>query len=939
MSDPRYVVGIDLGTTNCVVAYLDTEIPDQSLTEIPVFPIAQVVAPAEVAERPKLPSFLYLPADNELARGSLSLPWDAKCDFAVGEFARRRGAQVPGRLVASAKSWLCHADVDRTAAILPWGASEEVERLSPVTASARYLLHIQEAWNHRFAAKDDGLRLECQQVVLTVPASFDEVARELTVEAAREAGLERLTLVEEPQAAFYSWLFLHRETWEAEVQPDQLILICDVGGGTSDFSLVRVEGGEQELGFRRIAVGDHLLLGGDNMDLALAAELEPLLTEEGRRLDTAQWFGLQHACRTAKEALLELDGPESAMVAVPGRGSRLVGGTLRHTLKREQVLRCILDGFFPLTTVGQGPQPVPRSVLQEYGLPYAADPAVSRHLGTFLRDPAGDDGPEFRQPDLILFNGGVFKSARLRARTLDLLASWFPQAGPPKVLETDDEALDLAVAQGAAYYGLVRRGRGIRIAGGTARSFYVGLAAESADAKAAPPEMKALCIAPQGLNEGDEVEVTDREFELLIRHPVSFPFYSSRTRPLDRAGDIIDIDDSAMLALPPVQTVLRSGRRSRAEHVRVRLHAIMTEVGTLEIWCVDVAGDRRWRLQFEVRREATREDGSGQTDGAVSAEQVLPPELLADARARIRGTFLQDPDAMSEELLPERLMKDLEARLRKGRRSWPPGALRDLWEAASEVIERRGLSPSFEARWLNLVGYLLRPGYGYPMDEWRVKQVWRIFDHGMANAKDVQVRSEWWVLWRRVAGGLDGGQQAELLRRISPELKGGSAKARSRTRRASQEEVEMWRAAASLERIPARSKKTLGQKLLSAAARRKPIDFELWALGRLGARVPFYGSIDTVVSRETAEEWIQRLLKHAEPGVRDICFTIAMLARRCGDRARDIDEDLRGEVVQMLRGGKDNEHLVRLVEERTSLSEDEQAMVFGESLPPALRLV
>lgn len=940
MAKARYIVGIDLGTTNSVAAYLDTRAPVEELAQVPVFGITQLVGPGQIASREKLPSFLYLPNPHELPEGSLRLPWNRDRAYAVGEFARGRGAQVPGRLVASAKSWLCHAEVDRTAAILPWGAPEEVERVSPIQASAEFLRHLREAWDYEMAQGREDARLADQEVILTVPASFDEVARELTVEAANEAGLERVTLIEEPQAAFYSWLFYHREDWRAHVRPDQLILVCDVGGGTSDFSLIRVEGTGGELGFRRIAVGDHLLLGGDNMDLALAAELEETLAGPGRKLDATQWSALQHACRSAKETLLSDGGKESVSVALPGRGSRLVGGALRAELRREQVIEWIREGFFPLSGIDEAPQRSARTGIQEFGLPYAPDPAVSRHLATFLRDPTGREEHTYRRPDLVLFNGGAFKPELLRDRIIELLGSWFRDSGAPRVLMRDPTDLDLAVARGAAYYGLVRRGEGVRITGGTARSFYVGigLASEAAEEGG---RQEAICVAPQGLEEAQEVEVPNKEFDLLIRRPVHFPYYSSSTRPLDRVGDIVKVDEATMRPLPPIRTILRSGKKSSAEQVRVRLHAILTEVGTLELWCVATEGNRRWRLQFEVRKDPDLELPGEQTSGDVSEEEVLDPAVLEAAATLIETTFEPAASRTSKELTPAKLMKNLEATLRRSRTNWPPGALRGLWPVLLKVAERRKTDPVCESRWLNLAGFLLRPGYGYPMDEWRVKEVWRLFHKEATHHKDVQVRAEFWVLWRRVAGGLNKGQQSELFRRMLPDLLPQSSKKRPRpgSRKVSQEEMEMWRAAASLERISPKEKRQLGEALVARLKDGDGLPFEFWALGRIGARVPFYGPVDTVVGRESAESWIRELSKVGDLTNREAVFALVQLARRCGDRAREIDEDLRRAVLDLLRSVEANEHFLKLVSEVTELEAAEQAQAFGESLPPALRLV
>ena len=493
MSRSHYLVGIDLGTTNCAVAYVDTHGRERPAADIRNFPVPQLVAPGETAPRAMLPSFLYLPGQHELPQGAARLPWSDSADAIVGEFARIQGAKVPARSVSSAKSWLCHPGIDREADILPWGSPPEVKKVSPVEASADYLRHIRDAWNSTFAGDNASMRLEQQEVVLTVPASFDEAARELTLEAAKRAGLASVTLLEEPQAAFYCWIVSHQDRWQKEVRAGELILVCDIGGGTTDFSLITVVETPTGPGFRRVAVGDHLMLGGDNIDLALAHHVEKKLG--GARLDSDQWSALRSACRTAKEKLLGEDQPglDRWPVTIAGRGSKLIGGSLQAELTRKEVEAIAVDGFFPLTRRDEVPDRAARTGMQEFGLPFVADPAVPKHLepvppqapgrgrghtskpvGRPQRETAVDRPA---RPDAILFNGGALTPEIVRRRIVNVITAWFADdEGPayaPRVLT--NISLDLAVAQGAAYYGVVRRGEGIRIGGGTARSFYVGL--------------------------------------------------------------------------------------------------------------------------------------------------------------------------------------------------------------------------------------------------------------------------------------------------------------------------------------------------------------------------------------------------------------------------------------------------------------------------------
>jgi hypothetical protein len=502
MTNSRYVVGIDLGTTNSALAYVDTA-SGETAEHVP-FPIPQVTALGEVQTRPLLPSFIYLPGPGEVPAGSLRLPWDANRDYAVGEFARQFGSQVPTRLIASAKSWLCHPGIDRRAAILPWKSPDTTRHLSPLDASTLFLKHLVEAWNETIGNTPGGELLQQQEIVLTVPASFDAAARELTVEAARAAGLEHLTLLEEPQAAFYAWLDAHRDTWRGQVQVGELILVVDVGGGTTDFSLIEVGDDHGTLTLTRQAVGDHLLLGGDNMDLALAHAVAAELAKQGTRLSGTQILLLSHSCRVAKEQLYSDPTLSSAPVTVLGRSSRVIGGSIKGELTRAMLDAVLVEGFFPRVPLDAVPTREQAGGLQEIGLPYAADPAITRQLAYFLSRQSGGA----RLPSAVLFNGGVFKAAPLRQRVLDVLNEWAQtQAATPApapVRELAGTDLDLAVARGAAYYAQVRRGKGVRIRGGTARAYYIGIETARPAIPGAPPPLKALCVAPFGMEEGSE---------------------------------------------------------------------------------------------------------------------------------------------------------------------------------------------------------------------------------------------------------------------------------------------------------------------------------------------------------------------------------------------------------------------------------------------------
>ncbi len=601
MTSSRYIVGIDLGTTNSAMFYVDTGAGEEENQSLRHLTIPQVVQPGIVEERPTLPSFLYLPGPNEQPAGSMNLPWSKDRDFCVGEFARNFGSQVPTRLVSSAKSWLCFDGVDRRDQVLPWKAPEDSRRVSPVEAGTTYLKHLCQTWNQKIAGEVEESRLENQDIVLTVPASFDAVARELTVEAARAAGLENITLLEEPQAAFYSWIEAGRDSWREQVSVGDIVLVCDIGGGTTDFSLIAVEEGSGNLVLTRLAVGDHILLGGDNMDLALAHSAAQELTKKGTKLNTGQMLQLWHSCRQAKEHLFaNLDSP-SAPITVLGRGSKVIGGTIKSQITRDQLDQVLLEGFFPFCKTDEEPKRQRQVGLQELGLPYAADAAVSKHLAHFIsRNQEVLKEKKSNTISAILFNGGVFKAGALRDRLLEICNKWNPKK-PIKELPGPD--LDLAVARGATYYGLVRRGKGVRIRGGTARTYYIGIESSQPAIPFAPPIIKPLCVAPFGMEEGSDVEVPGREFGLVVGEPAEFRFLASNTRRHDPPGLILEeYEDEEIEELSPLSATLESPGKEGAT-VPVRLHSKLTEIGTLELWCWSRDGKDQWKLEFNIRHQ------------------------------------------------------------------------------------------------------------------------------------------------------------------------------------------------------------------------------------------------------------------------------------------------------------------------------------------------
>jgi len=606
----RYVVGIDLGTTHCSLAYADLTVEN---AQVQTLLVPQLVAPAAIENRALLPSFMYLPVESE---GPQPLPWDPNRRFVVGEYARARGVDAPARIIASAKSWLSHAGVDRRSALLPLGAPEDVTKLSPVLVSQRYLEHLREAWDYQVAQGNPDLALTKQEIVLTVPASFDAAARELTVEAAMAAGFAHLTLLEEPQAALYAWIDAVGDSWRKALRPGDVILVVDVGGGTTDFSAIAAVEKEGSLELVRIAVGDHILLGGDNMDLALAHVLKAKLSAQGKELDRWQMVALTHAARVAKERLLSDHAITEAPIAIASRGSKLLGGTLRTELTREEVTRTLVEGFFPAVEASARPAMRQRVGLTQLGLPYASDPAVTKHLAAFLGRQAEaaanlegftaqrTDGA-LLHPTKVLFNGGVMKGEAITRRIIETINGWLTSdgAGPAHSLSSAD--LDLAVARGAASYGLARRGKGLRIRGGTARAYYVGIEGAVPAVPGIEPPLTAMCLAPFGMEEGTEAQLPPHELGVVVGEPVRFRFFGSSVRRDDVAGsELEDWSADELEELSPIEVTLPASQRREGDVVPVRLRAEVTEVGTLLLEAVPLQPlnpSEKWRVELSVR--------------------------------------------------------------------------------------------------------------------------------------------------------------------------------------------------------------------------------------------------------------------------------------------------------------------------------------------------
>lgn len=929
----RKAIGIDLGTTHTVVAWADL---DGSAPPV-VFPIPQLVAPAEIAARPLLASCLYAPIPGEAVMD----PW-GDAPWITGELARRRGSEVPGRLVASAKSWLCHAGVDRTAPILPWGADEEaagLPRISPIDASARCLAHVRRAWDEAFPAD----RLSDQEVILTVPASFDEVARELTLEAARRAGLS-VRLLEEPQAAFYD--YVSREgprtiDWLMDNRGGALALVCDVGGGTTDLSLIRAcRGVDGEVALTRIAVGRHLLLGGDNMDLAIAHLCEARLMPSPAKLDALRFAQLVNASRIAKEKLLSPDAPESASVTVLSQGARLLGGSISTEISRLEVEQVVLGGFFPPSARDARPTRA-RSGLVGFGLPYERDVAITRHVAEFFARHA----PDAAGPTALLLNGGVFRARRIEERMVEAIEGW---GGPAlNVLPHPDP--DLAVARGAVAYAIARSGRGLRIGGGVARGYYVGLKAPATGPR------PAICVVPRGAEEGKAQIVEGPTLALVIGRPVRFDLFASDVRS-DPAGAIVTVDDDRFEALPPVavafdSTSVRPGAlgpkapRGAGEEVNVALEGELSAVGTLDLSCVELQGlpgqqPRRFHLAFQVRASEAAKKGQEQAPPSKSpttAARGTPSQRrLADAREAIDRVFGRGrPDVTPREV--KDLVRELERTVGE-RASWTTEVTRALFDTLAPGHRSRRRSVDHERVFWLLAGFCVRPGFGDPLDIRRTAELASLFPERVFFPQEPRNYQQFWIAFRRAAGGLDETAQVAIRDTLDPLVAPSEKRVKKPKGWKAEAPDDLLELAAALERVPAARRSELGGWILERTWTTR--DPKLWAaIGRIGARIPGYASAHHVVAPAVAERWIDHLLREKWEDLPTAPEAAMRLARVTGDRARDVADGVRASVARRLTAAGAREDWVRAVKEFVAVEEKERAAFFGEALPVGLKLV
>ncbi len=903
----RATVGIDLGTTNTVVAWADDADPTPRLFEVP-----GLVSPSEVETAPLFPSLLYAPIEGE----TVVDPW-ADAPWALGTFARRRGREVPGRLVQSAKSWLCHAGVDRRAAILPWGVTGDTPRLSPVEASERVLRHVARTWDAAHPSRP----LAAQSVVLTVPASFDEAARELTVEAAERAGL-RIRLLEEPQAAFYDFMSrggdfglerLLASRDEAEV------LVCDVGGGTTDLTLIRVFRAGGELALERVAVGRHLLLGGDNIDLTLAHLCESRLLEAPERLDPTRFAELVLSCRGAKERLLGVDAPDHVMIALRGSGSTLVGSSRSVRIERDEVERLVFDGFLPAVARDARPERA-RTGFVAFGLPYEHDPAITRHVASFFARHS-----QKPLPDALLLNGGLFRAERAAARLRDVVS----QFGDGEVELLPLAEPDLAVARGAVAFGRSLVGQGRRIGGGSARGFYVAVDVGG--------ERRALSIVPRGAKEGERHRA-GRGLTLRVGKPARFELYASDELETHTPGTVIALDDERLQPLPPVTTRFDVKDAGATPEIAVALEGELSAVGIVELSCIELEppaerAPRRFRLAFELR--SGDRPSERPPESRARPESVAPEQRLAEARAAIDRCFGKGRAEVKAREIKD-LVRELE-RLLGERRYWTLDTNRQLFDALVPGQAARRRSEDHERVFWMLAGYCLRPGFGDPADATRVVRLGALFGEGVAFAA-ARSWQQFFIAFRRIAAGLEEALQQSIRDLLDPFVIPSGVRAKKSKTWKPQAPEELLELVSWLERVPAERRAELGRALLERTWTSK--DPRIWAaIGRVGARVPTYASVHHVVAGNIAERWLDHLLRERFSEIPTAARAAFELSRRTGDRARDVSESLRREVLVQLAAAKAPEEWLEAVREVVPVLPTERATAFGDELPVGLRLI
>jgi hypothetical protein len=912
----RYVIGIDLGTTNSCVAYVDTDRQKNPALSIQSFAISQLGPTGGVSSFHTLPSCYYLASEYEYRKGDLDLPWAKDRDYFVGFYALHYGSKTPTRLIRSAKSWLSHSGADRKDPILPVDCDNPDKRISPVEASTAFLKHIKDAWDQSMSKGDIDREFSQQEIVLTVPASFDEVARHLTLQSAQEAGYANVTLLEEPQAAFYNWISKHENTWASQLSEGDTILVCDVGGGTCDFSWIKVVlDKDGKSSFQRLAVGNHLLLGGDNMDIAIAHYLEPKI----KGLRSEQWPFLIEQARLAKEALLS--GAERFSVHIQGTGSSVIQGALSLEVNKEEIENFLTEGFFKAPSFEEAKKRKISSGIRHVGLPYETEPNISKHIASFLEEVKSmGDAP---CPTYILFNGGTMKAKVYQRGILAAFQSWFKYE--PTVLESEN--LDLAVSRGAAYFAKVRRGLGTRIGGGVPRAYYIEINLPQ------EKEKKALTLLERGTEEGTSVQ-SEQEFLLKANTPVSFQLLSSTTRLSDKIGDLLQLDPESLHPLPPIQTRLNFGKKQQeVKEVNVCLETTLSEIGLLELWLKSKDSPHRWKLEFQLK-SVSGQDHSGKEVSGVRKDELFDETYLDSAKEVLIRAYSEN-----RTIKPSQVMQALEKALDKPREKWSPSILRGLWPVLLQQSAFRKASPAYEARWWNLAGFFLRPGFGYPLDDHRMKEFWRVCLDKSVHDQQQECFLQRLIAFRRVSGGLNKGQQVQIATQLIQTLLPKKSKAfllKSKLER--HQYQEKIRVLAAFERIDIKNKQRLGEALIVRLKSGNAEECDFWALGRLGARQLLYGSVGDVIPKQVCEEWLKTLLTLSFEEKEDVIFLIGQLARQTKQREINISSELAQDILRQYKQSSSYLKLQSYMEKETPLSQEEQEKMFGDQLPSGLTI-
>ncbi|MBF0197536.1 MAG: Hsp70 family protein [Planctomycetes bacterium] len=907
----RYALGIDLGTTNCVIAAIDLQAAQGPYPEIINVPLYQRLSEDRCGESSRLPSFLYYPTEAQLA-DLVDFPLETE-GWIIGQAATECGRRVSGRLVTSAKSWLCHSRIDKTSPILPWGGSDDIPKISPLQATTYILKHLAFSWQMSEFGKENPI--EDQLLTITLPASFDQTARALTLEACKSAGLGHARLLEEPQAAFYSWISQRRGRWSEALGESRRVLVCDIGGGTSDFSIVSCESDGTSFDFKRDAVGRHLLLGGDNMDLSIAHYAEAKLSSKKKKaLNQSQWQLLSQLTRNAKERLLNDEDDNEITIRLPGSGTKVIGGLRQAHLKKEEIEEMIINGFFPHIDENYQAKQI-SSGLSELGLPYEQEAAITWHILEFIKNHCQS---EQQFPDALLFNGGALEPLSIRSRIQSVLADHAPNKEALNLL--DSVSLANAVACGAAFYSFVSSRGGLKIGGGSAHAYYLELSGAN--------KQQHICLIPKGTEAHEEVKLDLKGLEAKTNYPVTFKLFQSDQFPLDECGSLRFLDDGSQ-AVGKLNTTVRFGKQE-SRNIPVFVGGELTELDTLNLELRSRNTPHSWKLEFDLRQQEESQDHKTTTEENQEANLLADESLdLALAKESINNDLNQKP--------PKSIIKGLEKSCQIKRKELNIPSLRLI---ADLLIESQGcvdLSPEHEATWLNACSFSIRPGMGHPGDELRLSKIWSLFRNGARTGKDRRAQSEWAILWRRIAPGLKAGWQNDLYQRNKKSLfdKKGLVDFKG-------EKTELWRMIASFEHIPKKDKLRLGSGLITYL-KTKPkshTTLSLWALERMGSRQPLYCHLDNILSGEEVIPWIESLLALKDHYGKEAVTTLIELSRKAGDRTLDVKEALLKKVISTLESDEqyNQEEKLKPLYEVSHRGLFEQNQLLGEDLPVGLEI-